>query len=188
MKKIYLLILLMLNSNISNSYTIQKVSNEDIPAIHDLLQECGLYMYKSLNLNHWHPYMSLENFQQRVKTALVYGIYDNNKLIGTFNLSTNSRSYYTLDMWQNPEAKAVYLGQLAIHPNYQGRKIGSWCLQEVEKIAHELGYQVIRFDCVERHPWLCKFYEKAGYGRRTIVALPEPTGNVICFEKYININ
>lgn len=181
--KLHLLLLSLFCFKMIDGYTLKKAADTDIPTVHALLAECGLYMHRTLNLHHWHPYMPLENFQQRMKSAQLYGIYEGDRLIGTFNLCPSPRTYYTLDMWENPEAKAVYLGQLAIHPEYQGKKIGAWCLQEVEKIARESGYQAIRFDCVERHPWLCKFYEKAGYTRKNIVALPEPTGNVICFEK-----
>lgn len=189
MHSFFLLALVMISHfAIGHNYGIQKIADDCLPEAHALLAECGLFMHKTLKLQHWHPFMALAVFQERAKNLQVYGIYDEGKLIGTFNLSQKPRAYYTLDMWQDREAEAVYLGQLAIHPDYQGKKIGVWCMQQIEKIAAELGCTAIRFDCVEQHPWLCKFYEKAGYTKKGIIALPEPTGNVICFEKTIPRN
>lgn len=168
--------------------SIKKATAGDFEKLHSILVSCGEDMYKRLGLNHWYPYDDLNKFQAKVKYANVYCVYSKDQMIGTFNLNENPRAYYKLSMWSNPEAKAVYLGQLAILPEFQGKGLGVWCMQQIENIVQEMGCEIIRFDCIERHPRLVKFYENAGYQRKCIVNMPEPIGNLVCFEKIINKN
>ena len=167
------------------SLVLKKADLKDIENVHILLTFCGQHMFNHLGLNHWHPFAPLEKFKDKVKHATLYCIYENDRMIATFNLSTTPRPYYTLSDWKDPNAKAVYLGHLAIHPDFQGKKIGTWCIHQIEQIAKEMGAQSIRFDCIERHPWLSSFYEKMGYARKNSILMPDPTGTLVCFEKVI---
>lgn len=188
--KFFLLISLCifkLNSqnNIPMNYLLKKATDSDFVTLHNILVVCGEHMFKSLKLRHWYPYASLEKFKEKVKYSDVYCVFENEKMVATFSLSTTPRDYYKLSMWQDQNAKAIYLGNLGILPELQGKGLGKWCLNEVEKIAKEMNCKAIRFDCVEKHPWLSNFYEKLGFARKCIVNMPEPTGNLICFEKVI---
>lgn len=164
---------------------LKKATQEDFSAAHQILVDCGYYMYTQLGLNHWYPYASLEQFKEKVKTATVYCVYYNHQMIATFTLSTSARTYYQSAHWQHTDAHAIYLGNLAIHPDFQGKKIGIWCMKQIETLAQQMSCTAIRFDCVQKHPWLCQFYEKAGYIRGSLITMPEPTGNLVCFEKEV---
>ncbi len=162
---------------------LKQATQEEFPALHQILVDCGEHMHTHLSLNHWYPYATLEQFKEKVKAATIYCVYFDDRMIATFTLSTVPRAYYQPSHWRYHDANAVYLGNLAIHPDFQGKKIGSWCIQQIEKIAQSMGCSVIRFDCVQKHPWLCNFYEKMGYVPGAIIPMPEPTGNLVCFEK-----
>ena len=166
---------------------VKKATQEELPILHQILVDCGYYMYTHLGLNHWHPYASLDQFKEKVKEATVYSVYYNNQMIATFNLSTSPRNYYQPSHWRHNDVMPVYLGNLAIHPDFQGKKIGIWCMQQVEDIADTMKSTAIRFDCVQKHPWLCQFYEKVGYTRGSLIPMPEPTGNLVCFEKKVPV-
>lgn len=167
------------------SLLLKKADAQEIIAAHNLLVECGNHMAANLGLYHWHPFASLEQFKEKIKHATVYCLYDNGRLVATFNLSTTARTYYRATDWRDAHAQAIYLGNLAVHPDFQGKKIGSLCVQYIEQIAKEMGASAIRFDCIERHPWLSSFYEKMGYEKKALISMPEPTGNLVCFEKII---
>jgi len=166
---------------------LKKADAQEIIAAHTLLVECGNHMAVNLGLYHWHPFASIEQFKEKIKYATVYCLYDIDRLIATFNVSTIARAYYRDSDWYDPQAHAVYLGNLAVHPDFQGKKIGSLCMHYIEQIAQEMGASAIRFDCIERHPWLSSFYEKMGYEKKAIIEMPEPTGKLVCFEKTLPI-
>lgn len=162
---------------------IKKVTEREFAELYVIIVACGQDMYQKYNLSHWYPFAPFEQFSQRLAQLDVYGIYHDDRMIGTFNLTTTPRPYYQSDHWQNPLARAVYVGNVAIDPTSQGNKIGSWCMQEIEKIAQAMAGEAIRLDCVARHPWLNSFYKKIGYQEVGAITLAEPTGTVICFEK-----
>lgn len=167
----------------TNNLMVKKATEQDFPLLHTILVTCGKYMYENMGLNHWYPYADLAKFKEKVKHADVYCVWAGDQIIATFSLNRNARDYYRASMWHNSEDVAVYLGNLAILPEFQSKGIGSYCLWQAEVIAQEMGCTAIRLDCIERHPWLATFYEKAAYQKRCTVTLSEPTGVLVCFEK-----
>lgn len=121
------------------SLLLKKADAQEIIAVHNLLTECGQRMSATLGLNHWHPFASLEQFKEKTKHATVYCLHDNDRLVATFNLSTIARNYYRATDWHDSQAQAVYLGNLAVHPDFQGKKIGSLCMRYIEQIAKRYG-------------------------------------------------
>lgn len=162
---------------------LKKVSGNAIIPLHAILSACGKAMHEKIGLSHWHPFMDINTFQDSMKGKDVYGVYQNNVAIATFNLSTEPRDYYFDALWSNPKERAVYLGQLAIDPNIQGNGVGKWCMQQVVSIAQEMGRKAIRFDALSAHPWLETFYKNLGY---SICGIVKPARwDLVCFEKIL---
>lgn len=162
---------------------LKKVDKIAITPLHSILVSCGKAMYEQLGLNHWYPFMNIEIFQRLMKTKDLYGIYQNEIAVATFNVSTEPRDYYSKKLWLNSQEKALYLGQLAINPSIQGNGIGKWCMLQVEQIAYDAGINLVRFDALDKHPWLKSFYKKLGYEECAIVKPGE--WELTCFEKQI---
>lgn len=157
--------------------------SNDIGLAHAILIECGKTMYEQFNLSHWYPFMDLETFTNTVKNKKLYSIYHEREIIATFNLSIHARDYYQESFWSNANEKAVYLGQLGIHPNFQNGGIGLWCMKQIEKISLMMHCKAIRFDGVSDHPYLKKFYEKCGYS--SCCTVKPGKWELTCFEKVI---
>jgi GNAT superfamily N-acetyltransferase len=163
--------------------TIKNNNIYAIELIHALLVECGKTMHEKYNLNHWHPFMDLNRFKNTMQNKNLYAVYEETKIVATFNLNTIARDYYCDEFWSNPAEKAIYLGQLAIHPIYQNSGIGTWCMEQVEQITIEMNCKSIRFDGVSNHPYLKKFYEKLGY--TSCCTVKPGQWELTCFEKMI---
>lgn len=156
-------------SIVIQSLVIKQVDDNDLEAIHKLLVHCGQKLHETMGLTNWYPFYSLQTYKEKVKNAQVYAVYSGDQLIATFNFTCTARDYYKSIAWENNTAQAIYVANVAVHPEYQGIHVGKWCLERIEEIALAMGFSTIRFDCAENHPWLCSFYEKAGYSRRGIV-------------------
>ena len=163
-------------------YEIRIAITPEIPQVHELLSRCGMHMYETMKLTHWYPYKTLPEFTSYMNGKTIYCIHEGSSLLGSFNLDTRPRDYYYAELWSDGDCPALYLGNLGILPQLQNRGLGKRCMSEVERIAKEQK-RSIRFDCVEKHPWLAGFYEKLGYKRRETI--PSSVGNLICFEKTV---
>lgn len=163
--------------------TLKCVEDSEIAELHQILVSCGLDMHQKFSLQHWHPFMDLDNFKMTLRNKKMYGVYESGKAIATFNVSNEPRDYYANSLWHNPGSKALYLGTLAVLPELQGNGLGKWCITQIEEIALAMRCEAIRFDAVELHPWLAGFYERLGYTRRGVV---RPLNwNLECFEKLL---
>jgi len=165
---------------------IKEKSDAQIKPIYDLLLKCGKEMYDKYHLSHWHPFMSLEDFQSSMRHKNLFAVYNNDELVATFNLSDEPRDYYHESLWCDPNGKAMYLGHLGIDPTIQRKGIGKWCMHKIENLVIEMGFNVLRFDAVETHPWLKLFYFNLGYIPRGIVKPRD--WNLLCFEKSLNLH
>lgn len=161
--------------------TLKKASSTEINSLYEILVNCGKQMHDEMKLNHWHPFMDIETFKKSLNDKQLFGVYENNSAIATFNISTSPRDYYHIGLWSNPGAKALYVGQLATQPNFQRKGLGKWCMNQIEQLAQEMNCESIRFDALQQHPWLGTFYEHLGYKACAIVTPNE--FDLVCYEK-----
>lgn len=157
----------------------------DYHALHGILQICGEHMHRVQSMSHWYPFRGFDKFEQEVQGAFVYKVLDEGSLVGTFYLHPIARPYYTPDRWQNPNDTGLYLGGVGVMPFIQGRGVGRWLMDEVDRITQEKGYDALRFDGVKANEGLLTFYDKLGYSRRGEIGLGTMRAHnpVICYEK-----
>ncbi len=146
--------------------SIRKVTTSEIPDLHQILVKCGLDLQRRFNLSYWAPPYPLERMIRDANNMDVYAVKLNAELVGTFTIRiTIPPGYqkYGDITWQNPQLSAFYIHRLAVLPFYQGKGIGTWCLEEIEKLAVTHNYFAVRLDAVKTNRKLLKFYKKSGY-------------------------
>lgn len=162
-----------------------KLATEDqYTAIYSIMALAGEHMNRVLELSHWHPFPSSDNFINHLEGKDVFGVYDDQLLIGTFNISTQPEPYYLEDMsayWSRLDIPTMYFSAFALLPSHQQQGVGSWCMTHVDKMVQERGFPQVRFDAVNTHPKLKGFYRKNGYQERGVLDLGH--AQVMCFEK-----
>ncbi|MEM1393929.1 MAG: GNAT family N-acetyltransferase [Cyanobacteria bacterium P01_D01_bin.116] len=150
------------------SLSISQVTVSEIPALQQILVECGLDLQKRFNLSYWVPPYPLEKMLKDANKMYLYAIKGNCQLIGTFSIETKMPPGYLKygDInWQNPGLSAFYIHRLAVLPLFQGKGIGTWCLQQIENLAINHNHSAVRLDAVKINQKLLEFYEKSGYKR-----------------------
>ncbi|PEJ58362.1 hypothetical protein CN692_08800 [Bacillus sp. AFS002410] len=112
----------------------------DIIPIQKNYQKDVLKLYKTvtkhLRSNHndqWDLfYPNLFVIQDDITNQNIYGIIDNDIVIGTVVLDElQSKKYEQID-WDDKNGNPVCIHRLAVRPNYQGRGIGKLLLEYVE--------------------------------------------------------
>ena len=148
--------------------SISQVTVSEIPALHQILVECGLDLQTRFNLCYWVPPYPLERMLKDADKMYLYAIKRNYELVGTFTIETKIPSGYLKygDInWQNPDLSAFYIHRLAVLPFFQGKGSVTWCLQQFENLAINHNYSAVRLDAVKINQKLLEFYEKSGYRR-----------------------
>jgi GNAT superfamily N-acetyltransferase len=167
-------------------YTIRCVTPDEIEELHAILAACGEDMQARFGLDHWLPPYPFELMRQSAHQQRVFAVEQEGNVVATFSLDTQEPSFYPQHIWEDPEAPALYLHRLAVHPFLQGQGIGTWCLERIEALTQEEGYRALRFDAYAGHLQLIDFYQKAGYQLRLTVSVQTPRRGVkeiACFEK-----
>ncbi|HLX56601.1 MAG TPA: GNAT family N-acetyltransferase [Ktedonobacteraceae bacterium] len=170
---------------------LRKAGPNEIEALHEILRQCGQDMKVRLGLGHWDPPYPLELMRKSVEERSVYAVHNDEQLVATFTVGTQAPTYYRTipgvwESWDAAGEPALYANRLAVLPEIQGQGIGTWCMQEYERIARVEGYEAIRLDAYDKHLRLLAWYEKLGYHWRGTFAfhtrLHGETG-MACYEK-----
>lgn len=168
--------------------TMQKVTPEQVDALHAILERCGLDMQAKFGLNHWIPAYPLHLMQKDAREKSIYAVREGERIIATFTVGLQAPSYYAASVWQNPGAKALYVNRLAVLPDCQGNGIGTWCMRAIEQLALAEGCCAVRLDAYDEHMKLHEFYRRLGYQERgearVMTKLYGETG-AIYFEKVV---
>ncbi|WP_220197378.1 GNAT family N-acetyltransferase [Ktedonospora formicarum] len=166
--------------------SIRQIKPEEVDELHELLRKCGEDMRDRFGLSHWVPPYPLDQMRESTVNQRVYAVEGETGLVATFTLDTQAPPYYRPDIWEEPNAQAIYLHRLAVLPALQGQGIGSWCLKSIETHALTENYDAIRLDAFAPHRTLLKFYRKANYHWRATLTIQIPrrgSNDIACFEK-----
>ena len=145
---------------------MQSVSASEIPSLHQILVACGLDLQERLGLDYWVPPYPLEKMVGDLGDKRIYGVFSGEEAIATFTLETTMPPEYTQYgkiRWQVKHRLAMYVHRLAVLPSWQGRGLGTWCLQSIETLAAEQGCSAVRLDAVKVNRNLLAFYKRRGY-------------------------
>lgn len=129
---------------------IKSAKIEEAELIYNNIKQCADDMANN-GLVHWIPYYTIDMIKRDIINNHVFIVELENIVIGNFIL--------TLD----EENDSIYLGKLAIIPNYEGQGIGSRCLEFIEKYAKEQNVKYIKLDVYEKSIDAIRFYKKNNY-------------------------
>jgi GNAT superfamily N-acetyltransferase len=137
--------------------------------VHAVLAACGADLARQ-GYRNWDPPYPLERLLADVAAREVWAVWRDDAVVATFTLGTVPPHPDDPPAWRRPDAPALYLSRLAVHPAVQGGGQGAWCMGVVERRARELACGTIRFDVLAANQGLRAFYERLGYelrGERT---------------------
>jgi len=148
---------------------VEKVGVESVDVVYGIIKEDSEWLSKEKGLDHWSDWYTREKVAEKFEDWDVYLAYRNNELVGTMSVSEEKVGYYlqeSIEMFAEPEARALYISMLAVKPEFQGQGIASDLLKLAEKIAKGKDIKYVRFDCREEYDELVNFYIKRGYEKR----------------------
>ncbi|NUM56728.1 MAG: GNAT family N-acetyltransferase [Candidatus Hydrogenedentes bacterium] len=170
------------------AYTVQRRGPGEVDDLYALIEACGEDMWRRLGLDHWKPPTPIEVFRDYARTKEVYAVRDGNELAATFTIGPDAPEPYPPSNWANHAHRAIYLNKLAVSPMLQGRGLGRWCMDEVERLTRERGFHAVRFDALTRNAPLLAFYDHLGYRRCGDMYVYDEIGrgwDIVLYEKVL---
>jgi putative acetyltransferase len=136
---------------------IRKATEDDFEFVY------GLYMHPQVNPFLLYEMMSPEEFRPAFDALLhkdVKYIYENDESpVGMFKLVPNSYR----------SGHVVYLGGLAIHPDFAGKGYGLSMMEEIIQYAEQCGFLRIELSVYTDNHKAHRLYEKAGFEKEGIL-------------------
>lgn len=130
---------------------LKKWNISELLKVSDILYKCGKDMAMKYDLHHWDN-SHFKSFIIVVLCALrnnIYLIYDNKIPVATFQTKKNSHSFS--------------FQKLATLPDFAGGGVGTFCLNEIERLAKLEDCQEIICEVYDKSEHAKKFYERRGY-------------------------
>ncbi|MFT4020230.1 MAG: GNAT family N-acetyltransferase [Acinetobacter sp.] len=138
-------------------YVLERVGIDDAEQYRQLVFD-AYQQIRDLNLNFDAAHIDLEKAQWHLSQHLVYGYYENQKLIGTVTLRT------PWSLLPGP-FQLPHLGNFAVHPNFQGKGLSRKILQQLEQqiLLEQFNVPAYSLGTASNHPWLIEMYERWGF-------------------------
>lgn len=138
-----------------------------LATIHDLPQIKSMYQniiehMEQHNISIWDDIYPCEYFKDDIKNNHLYILVENHIVIAAFALYP---SYAIEDdiIWQNKEAKALYIDRLGVNIDYQNKGIASKMLNHAITIAKQKDINYLRLFVVDYNKPAIKLYKKNGF-------------------------
>lgn len=160
-----------------------RIGPGEAPAVHAVLAACGAELARH-GFRNWDPPYPLDRLLADAAAREVWAVWRDDAIVATFTLGADPPHPADVPAWRMPDAPALYLGRLAVHPAAQHGGLGAWCMGVVERRARELSCRAIRFDVLAANHRLRAFYERLGYemrGERT-----RPPFAFSCYDKLLD--
>jgi len=119
-------------------FAVARVGRAGVEEAHEVITRCSDHLKENFDLGeYWDPPYPLGLLRRDTEEREVYAARLEDNMVATFTLDTEPPAYFDLDdymaKWENPEAEAIYVFRLAVLPQLQGRGIGTWCMEWIER-------------------------------------------------------
>ena len=109
-------------------YTLVNADDEELlNHVLNILNSCGLQMFKDYGLEHWLPAYSLASIKKDCEDKFVFLVFD-----------TERRRYVSTFQIHKSNIDSLYIRKVATHPKYYGRGIGRRNLEFIKLFAKKL--------------------------------------------------
>lgn len=136
----------------------------------DLEQLNGVFKEVITDLNEvkkidmlWGDIYPFCKFENDISNHEMYVIEDENKIIGSFALSSHDDPDYKNIEWLSKNKKFLYLNRLVILPSEQGKGYAKQAMKFIEEYANNNYYQAIRLTVYKDNKYAIGLYEKLGF-------------------------
>jgi GNAT superfamily N-acetyltransferase len=137
-------------------------TTDDVPAVAMLRAAVAADLTRRHGHGHWSATATDASVLRDVVSSRVLLARQGDQAIGTLRLAT--KKPWAIDpAYFSPCTRALYLTDMAVLPDFQGRGIGRDCLEEARAVATKWPADAIRLDAYDGPAGAGAFYAKCGF-------------------------
>jgi ribosomal protein S18 acetylase RimI-like enzyme len=164
---------------------ITQAKGNDLIEILFLLRVCILDMNLK-GLKHWNSvYPGTELIRKDLENGRIYLVRDRKVCKGMVTLDETEPEDYRQLEFPSGRNKPLYLKNLAVHPQWQGKGIAGLLIDYVSKLALEKGFDCIRIDVFNSGENSIKLCEKQSFKEVASFHCAFQKIPFICYEKLL---
>jgi GNAT superfamily N-acetyltransferase len=142
---------------------LERATEADAGALTALRRAVAEHLTRRHGQGPWSWSASEQGVRTQVKRSAVYLVRDRDQLIATLRLA--SKRPWAIDAKYFTSVKRpLYLTDMAVAPDWQGRGVGRSCMNDATRAARQLEGDAIRLDAYQaKGPGAGPFYQKCGF-------------------------
>lgn len=170
---------------------LQRATAAEVDECLAVLHEFALREQRRLGTVSWaHPRVAAVVHADAAAGRL-YAVRAGPTLVATFAVCDEADPYFVDARWAERGAPASYLHRLAVADGHRGSGLGTWCVEEAERLATAMGSAYLRLDALRDHPRVLAFYARLHYADCGVVGVESglterPVVELVCFEKRLS--
>ena len=126
-------------------------------------------------------YPTRETVAADIVAGRLHVLLERGRCLGMVTLDERQDAEYATVPWTGAEP-ALVVHRLCVHPDAQGRGIGSRLMDHAESLARDGGYASVRLDAYTGNPGSAALYRRRGYREAGQVRFPRRELPFHCFE------
>ena len=174
--------------SILNNLKVTRAAYDELPLVQNIVFRCGEQVLARHGTRVWLPEIPLDILRRQSLDRSFWLVWYENLPVATLSTSVTCPDYCAGDSFDDTRP-GIYIGKLAVLPDWQSRGIGSWCRIWAEAFAREGKFGWLRLDVLIEHPDVVQWYVDRGFGRigEAVVAdWQERRWNLVLLEKSVN--
>jgi GNAT superfamily N-acetyltransferase len=142
---------------------LREADTDDIKTVRAILAAAAADLGTRFGLGHWSNVRTVETLRKYASKGELYLVELDSVPVGTLRLTSRKIGFYHQDWFAHPRDPAVYLFDMAVHPDSQRRGIGRSSMELVENRALHAGLRAVRLDAYGGAVGAGDFYRSCGY-------------------------
>lgn len=126
--------------------SMHRIRIMDIPTVQALLEDCAATLRVRYGMGQWGIATTARQIERTMVDRQVMLVHYLGVCVATFTIMRTPPSWYPIDRFNDPTAKATYLTNVCVMPSFQGRGVGRWCINKAREIAQRQDATVLRSD------------------------------------------
>jgi len=167
---------------------IIKAASTDIQQILELVRKCIIEMNND-GITQWNDqYPPMDIFGKDIEKGNLFKLKNEDEIIGMIVLSSEQDKEYEPVDWTDRTGSPLVVHRLAVHPDWQRKRLATELMTFAEKFARENGYTSIRMDTFSLNPRMQNLIMKFNYERKPgEIFFPENVEPYYCYEKILEV-
>ena len=145
---------------------VQKVKKEEVERVGEIFGRCADIMNANGLYNWTRAYPTAREAAVDQEKGTIYGIYEEDLLIGVITLDQTPAAEYAAVEWQYPLEDSLCVHRVAIDPPYHSAGAASRLLQYAEELARAQGLKAMRIDSFSKNQRAVQLYRRLGFELR----------------------